>query len=226
MTTTERPAEPGECCTCGRPAVVVYLTERFGAVGWCGRSDGGDRNGPCPFCGGERHDGDRCPAYRLRPEGPSSPQLAAWAPVNQPERSEALPDREGDKMTLTTHLHRDDTPLTLRLLDGLLGHRRDQAELGYYPDQWGAEVDWDRLTNGDLSTSEVAVVHIARGCAIAERHGGSLPASVRGPLRAVVNDLAPSTSRPRVRPGRRPLDLDVCRGGIDPDDAPLPGVDL
>jgi hypothetical protein len=22
---TERPAEPGELCTCGRPAVVVYL---------------------------------------------------------------------------------------------------------------------------------------------------------------------------------------------------------
>jgi hypothetical protein len=77
----------------------------------------------------------------------------------------------------TTHLHRDDTPLTLRLLDGLLGHRHDRAEVGYRPDQWGAEVDWDRLTSGVLSTSEVAVIHIAHGCAIAERHGGSLPAS-------------------------------------------------
>lgn len=131
-------------------------------------------------------------------------------------------------MTLTTHLHRDDTPLTLRLLDGLLGHRRDQAELGYYPDRWGAEVDWDRLTNGISSTSEVAVVHIARGCAIAERHGGSLPASVRGPLRAVVNNLAPRASRPIAAPGRLPRNLDVRRGGIDPDDVPppVPGVDL
>ncbi len=27
---------PGELCTCGRPAVTVYVTERFGAVGYCG----------------------------------------------------------------------------------------------------------------------------------------------------------------------------------------------
>jgi hypothetical protein len=40
---TERPARPGELCECGRPAVVVYETERFGDVGWCGVSDGGAR---------------------------------------------------------------------------------------------------------------------------------------------------------------------------------------
>jgi hypothetical protein len=61
----ERPAEPGELCTCGRPAVVVYLGGVFGPTGWCGRSDGGEVAGPCPFCGGPRHEG-RCPDYRLR----------------------------------------------------------------------------------------------------------------------------------------------------------------
>ncbi|MGI8710759.1 MAG: hypothetical protein ACR2LA_07195 [Acidimicrobiales bacterium] len=49
MTTTDqttsdggqRPARTGERCTCGRPATVVYRTDRFGEVGWCGYSDGG-----------------------------------------------------------------------------------------------------------------------------------------------------------------------------------------
>ena len=38
---TQRPARPGEKCKCGRPAVVVYMTERFGEVGYCGIPDGG-----------------------------------------------------------------------------------------------------------------------------------------------------------------------------------------
>jgi hypothetical protein len=64
----ERRAEPGERCTCGRPAIVVYTTDTFGETGYCGIADGGARDGPCPFCGGERHpDGGRCPSYRLRP---------------------------------------------------------------------------------------------------------------------------------------------------------------
>jgi hypothetical protein len=29
--------------------VIVYFTERFGPVGWRGRSDGGERTGPCPI---------------------------------------------------------------------------------------------------------------------------------------------------------------------------------
>lgn len=62
---SERLAQLGELCTCGRQAVTVYITERFGEVGYCGRSDGGDRMRPCPFCQGERHEG-RCPSYRLR----------------------------------------------------------------------------------------------------------------------------------------------------------------
>jgi hypothetical protein len=67
-TTTERPAEQGELCTCGRQALVVYLGGVFGPTGYCGIGDSGDQAGPCPFCGGARHEG-RCPDYRLRLEG-------------------------------------------------------------------------------------------------------------------------------------------------------------
>ena len=48
MTTIERPAEPAERCTCGRPAVTVFVTERLWEVGWCGVNDGADQAGPCP----------------------------------------------------------------------------------------------------------------------------------------------------------------------------------
>jgi hypothetical protein len=64
---SERPAEPGELCTCGRQAVVVYLHGRYGDTGWCGQQDGGRQPGPCPFCGGARHPW-RCRLYRLRLE--------------------------------------------------------------------------------------------------------------------------------------------------------------
>jgi hypothetical protein len=67
---TERPAQPGERCTCGRQAVVVYLGSVFGPTGYCGIADGGDQAGPCPFCGGPRHPEGRCPDYRLRLDQP------------------------------------------------------------------------------------------------------------------------------------------------------------
>jgi hypothetical protein len=64
----QRPAALGERCTCGRQAAVVYLGSIFGPTGYCGIADGGDRSGPCPFCGGPRHTEweGRCPDYRLR----------------------------------------------------------------------------------------------------------------------------------------------------------------
>ena len=69
---SQRPAEPGERCTCGRQAIVVYLGSVLGATGYCGIPDGGDRSGPCPFCGGPRHQEweGRCPDYRLRLDQP------------------------------------------------------------------------------------------------------------------------------------------------------------
>jgi len=68
---TERRAEPGERCTCGRPAVVVFLGGPGDPCGYCGIADGGSRAAQCVFCGGPRH-GElegRCPAYRLRLDG-------------------------------------------------------------------------------------------------------------------------------------------------------------
>jgi hypothetical protein len=69
---TQRPAAPGELCTCGRQAIVVYLGSAFGPTGYCGIADGGEGTGPCPFCGGPRHrePDSRCPAYRLRLDQP------------------------------------------------------------------------------------------------------------------------------------------------------------
>lgn len=64
---TERPAEAGELCTCGRQAIVVFRGSVFGDTGWCGQ-DLGATEGPCPFCGEPRHLG-RCPHYQLRPRG-------------------------------------------------------------------------------------------------------------------------------------------------------------
>ena len=60
----QRPAEPGERCTCGRPAVLVFTGGPHGDTGYCGTPDGGDRSAPCPSCDGDRHEG-RCPAYRV-----------------------------------------------------------------------------------------------------------------------------------------------------------------
>ena len=40
-----------------------------------------------------------------------------------------------------------------------------------------------------LSTTEKAVVHIAHGCAILERHGGGLPLELRLQVRAAVGDV-------------------------------------
>jgi hypothetical protein len=71
---SERPAEPGELCTCGRQAIVVYLGSEWGPTGACLIQDGGSRQGPCPWCGDPRPPrdahGGRCPQYRLRLDQP------------------------------------------------------------------------------------------------------------------------------------------------------------
>lgn len=68
----ERRAEPGELCTCGRPAVIIYFTDH-GDLGHCGRSDGGGSPvTPCPWCGAtEPHTSPlgpgKCPRYSPLP---------------------------------------------------------------------------------------------------------------------------------------------------------------
>ena len=42
----QRPALSGELCSCGRPAVVMFLTDDFGPVGWCGLHTSDAESGP------------------------------------------------------------------------------------------------------------------------------------------------------------------------------------
>ena len=66
MSAGARPATTGDLCTCGRQAVNVTETERFGDIGWCG-SHNVTNVAPCPFCGqGAAHEG-KCSRYVLRP---------------------------------------------------------------------------------------------------------------------------------------------------------------
>ena len=88
----------------------------------------------------------------------------------------------------SVHLHRDDVPDTLALLNALLVDRTHPAP-GYTPDETGADVDWDLVADGYLSTTEKAVVHIAHGCAIPERHGGGVPVELRWQVRAAVESI-------------------------------------
>jgi len=77
-----RAALPGELCTCGRQAVTVFQFDGRAPVGYCGMPDGGSRSGPCPFCGGERHEPGPCPQYRLRPD---SAEGTAWERHDDPQ---------------------------------------------------------------------------------------------------------------------------------------------
>jgi hypothetical protein len=92
---------------------------------------------------------------------------------------------------VTVHLHRDDVPDTLALLNALLGDRTHPAP-GYTPDETGADVDWEELLASWLSTSEKAVAHIARGCSVLERHGGGLPVELRWQVQAAVKSTTES----------------------------------
>lgn len=97
------------------------------------------------------------------------------------------------------HLHLDDYPATLALLTAVFQpklHDRDGlADIGYQPTEHGAWVDWDRLANSWLSSTEVAIVHIARGIAVLEHHGGPPPR-----LAAPVRDAIAAVTEPPPRP--------------------------
>lgn len=71
--------------------------------------------------------------------------------------------------TQAVHLHRDDHPGSLHMLRKLANNR---ALPGYESTEYGAWVDWGELLNSYLSSTEKAMVHIARGIAGAETQGG------------------------------------------------------
>jgi hypothetical protein len=80
MDSEQRPAEFGDLCTCGRQAVVVYISEEYGEVGHCGvEGSAAQPILPCPFCHSSKPhkaswgDPAKCPDYRLRPVRPSDP---------------------------------------------------------------------------------------------------------------------------------------------------------
>lgn len=87
------------------------------------------------------------------------------------------------------HLHLDDYPRTLELLGALVGQRGDRDRLGYTATEHGAWVDWDSLTTSVLSSTEVAAVRIAQGCATLERAGG-LPPRLADVVKATVEAVA------------------------------------
>lgn len=71
------------------------------------------------------------------------------------------------------HYHRNDYPETLRFLTAVVGHRADAAGLGFDATEQGAWVDWDALERDRLSSTERAVVRIARGVETLECSGGA-----------------------------------------------------
>lgn len=71
----QRPARPGEYCSCGRQAIRVFVTDDR-EVGHCG-IDGVRPVVPCVFCGADDHpitaweggiDWEPCPDYTIRPK--------------------------------------------------------------------------------------------------------------------------------------------------------------
>jgi len=107
------------------------------------------------------------------------------------------------------HFHHDDAPSSLAILADLFDHRAS-FPTGYEPTECGAWVDWDALGRSWLSSTEMAAVHIARGCAIAERHGG-LPIEVAGSVRVALVELTSGWEATA-----NPVDIDDPVGIDDP----------
>jgi hypothetical protein len=97
-----------------------------------------------------------------------------------------------DEAQRGAHLHLDDCPQTLRLLAALfepkMGDPVGLAEIG-------AWVDWEALTASWLSSTELAIVHIARGCAILEPAGGP-PPRLHGVLLETIAAVSPPVELP------------------------------
>ena len=141
--------------------------------------DCGWRGPESPWAGGEPSDADH------------DEMMAVWELTHAGPLRDALDaaEKSAGVSNSSVHLHLDDAPAALAILAGLLGHRSDRRALGFDPDEYGAEVDWDLLTTGELSTTEIATVRIAQGIATVERHGGGLPPRVRDAVRAAIENM-------------------------------------
>lgn len=97
------------------------------------------------------------------------------------------------------HLHLADYPATLDLLTALINGRAhsDWTAIGYEATEHGAWIDWEQLATSWLSSTEKAVIHIARGCATLENAGGPSP-RLRQPLRRTIEQVTPD---PHLPPG-------------------------
>lgn len=93
-----------------------------------------------------------------------------------------------------TNLHVDDYPATIDLLRVLLGDKHDSPD-GYRPHAHGITVDWSALDQSWLSTTEKAVVHIARGLATLE-YRGTGPGSVDDAVLDAVSRIYGPGERP------------------------------
>jgi hypothetical protein len=110
------------------------------------------------------------------------------------------------------HLHRIDHTPTLGILSELLAHDGRPPD-GYERTEQGAWVDWDALAGSYLSSTEIAVVHMARGCFIAERHGGFPPGLVL-PVKQAIDRLTGGHAPSRLpRSGRPSRSTGANQGG-------------
>ena len=90
--------------------------------------------------------------------------------------NQSTPPADNDARNAETghHLHLDDYPATLELLNVVLRSKLTTLD-GYNPTEHGAWINWDRLATSGLSSTEIGVVHIARGIAVLEHHDGPPP---------------------------------------------------
>jgi hypothetical protein len=99
-------------------------------------------------------------------------------------------------MAEVTYLDRVATPGALAILRDLVGGH-EHPPVGCEATADGARVDWDQLIKSPiLSSGELAAVHIARGCALAERIGG-LPTSIRSGVLTAISHV--TTGRRKVQ---------------------------
>lgn len=84
----------------------------------------------------------------------------------------------------TDHLNRHDCPKALALLKSIIG---GGTPAGWEPTAEGAWVDWQKLCDSYLSTTETAAVHVARAASIVERHGGGFPGHLMAALEDAIN---------------------------------------